>query len=931
MKRIDLRAGSALILAVVLTSLLAVVGVIFIMAARVDKVATSSIAENRELNFAVETVVAKISQELALDVPGAGKNQEYYDYPGPNDIWLASLEPYEENGQYYWKQVSDVTGFLDRENWDTQDIKITNSGVNDRFKAIIEDHNKIELGNDGDLEEQLADADGDGVADSKWIELDNITSGKGKSVYAAIRVIDNGGMLNVNTAYKFDANETDSDLIDGSSQTQINLLALSERGSNPDAQDNLDEARYGSEPEDLDNYINDVVRRYYLPDGEYTPFDVSDEMELRNRFLLNHLDIDARIEKDLWTKAFEKPNLEVPVDTGGTKLTDWFYRSQHYVVGPNDIYSYRHIATTYNMDRIIDRVGRKLININKATNAKDLYDVLVSSIAPNISSGDRRKIKERFAQLAANIVDYVDDDIDVTVFDDLPDPEDHDKDEYYGFEAQPFISEVAMKIDTFPEIGPSYFAVELYNPFNEQIRLENFELELYDGEGAISSVTHTVTFDSGDVLEPGRCFVIANNLNQFDIYGETDENTKQDAELKFFGGWIPPMEAAAPRDRRRAPDESQPPRPTGWQKDTSLRLRQKAVDGEWIYIDKQFLDRSLAPANEQRAYGRDARDWHIVYPTLREDAGVRRGSLGRKNDIDPGRFRDQKHNFSFFLPRPISPDPPMREKTEFVTVGDIARILTIGNNTGPDQTIGEQLEQTLSGNEDGIRLDLQNPYYRNIFQYLTVFDPTADSIDNDGDGDGDGTQIDNDELKIPGRININTAPWYVIKQLPWVTDKIAQAIVAYRDKLQTPVNYKIGRYDAIKSKINGSFDQQDIRETAGFETIGELNFVIGSDDEYSIAEYALDGEDLQGFPDLTTNSIGGNDGVTNDFEERDIIFSRISNLVTVRSDVFTAYILVRIGADGPQKRVIAILDRSNVYTGDGKVKVVALHPVPDPR
>ena len=73
------------------------------------------------------------------------------------------------------------------------------------------------------------------------------------------------------------------------------------------------------------------------------------------------------------------------------------------------------------------------------------------------------------------------------------------------------------------------------------------------------------------------------------------------------------------------------------------------------------------------------------------------------------------------------------------------------------------------------------------------------------------------------------------------------------------------------------------------------------------------------------------DGAPDDFEERDLIFSRISNLVTVRSDVFTAYILVRIGADGPQKRVMAILDRSNVYSGNDKVRIVALHPVPDPR
>jgi hypothetical protein len=90
--------------------------------------------------------------------------------------------------------------------------------------------------------------------------------------------------------------------------------------------------------------------------------------------------------------------------------------------------------------------------------------------------------------------------------------------------------------------------------------------------------------------------------------------------------------------------------------------------------------------------------------------------------------------------------------------------------------------------------------------------------------------------------------------------------------------------------------------------------------------YAADQADLTTFPDLTPG-----DGAGGDFEERDIIFSRISNLITVRSDVFTAYILVRIGIDGPQKRCIAILDRSNVYSSSGKVRIVALHPVPDPR
>ncbi|MBA7709108.1 hypothetical protein ES703_118018 [subsurface metagenome] len=168
----------------------------------------------------------------------------------------------------------------------------------------------------------------------------------------------------------------------------------------------------------------------------------------------------------------------------------------------------------------------------------------------------------------------------------------------------------------------------------------------------------------------------------------------------------------------------------------------------------------------------------------------------------------------------------------------------------------------------------------------------------------------------------------MIAQLPWITDKIAQAIVAYRDKLDMDpngpdynhVNANDSRYQ--ETGIRG------LREADGFASIGELATVVNDsgEDEYSVRYYALDSNDLEDFPDLTPS-----DKAEDDFEERDVIFARLSNLVTVRSDVFTAYILVRIGADGPQKRVMAILDRSNVYTDDGRVQIVALHAVADPR
>jgi hypothetical protein len=184
-------------------------------------------------------------------------------------------------------------------------------------------------------------------------------------------------------------------------------------------------------------------------------------------------------------------------------------------------------------------------------------------------------------------------------------------------------------------------------------------------------------------------------------------------------------------------------------------------------------------------------------------------------------------------------------------------------------------------------LDLSNPNFANIFQYLTVIDPCDYGLDPN-------------ETRVKGRININTAPYFVIAQLPWIQYgdtslfEKALAIVDYRN---TNGPYKsIANLMQVPKMLALVFDGLDNR----------------------------DGDTPRG-PDLT------DDTARDDFEERDLIFARISNLIAIRSDIFTAYILVRLSTDGPQKRVIAILDRSSVTSPADNVKVVAIQPVPDPR
>ncbi|UCF43346.1 MAG: hypothetical protein JSV99_12400 [Planctomycetota bacterium] len=899
--RMTFSAGSALILAVVLTSLLAIVGTIFLMAARVDKIATSAISENKELNFAVEAVLAKILRELALDVPGARKGGEYYDYPDVNDRWLASLEPYKD-GEYKWRQISDVTGFLEDNNFDVEDVSIEPPYAG----KYINDYPVIKLDSRGDLEERWADADGDGIADSKWIELDGTTSGKGKPIYAAIRVIDNGGMINVNTARDFDATAS-QERIDGSSQTQIDLLALAERGSTANPLDRLDTMRYGSEPKVLDDYIKDVVWRYDSPDGDYTPFDISDELELRNRFVLDVEHIVTRIEDAdrLWKDAFTGSYyVHVPVGSGEATLDGWFNKA-HFVVSELDAdkhYSYRHISTKYNMDRIIDPNGAKMLNINDA-NVSDVYRTVRRVLAdPNFVD-----VNGVSAQVAVNLIDYRDDDSNVTVFDAPP----AGGKRYYGFESPCiYISELVHKFKKLTPpggpIGPGgvvepviyrSYAIELYKPYPEDKAPIEDDWKLVIGEtpgGPIGAPPygakeyyiewsgtedfHVILFQDPEAelnVDPAASV----QEPPFARYGEI-----------FEGGDL-----------------------------IELQRRVRASDGSdiWVTVDSNLVPDVNANGSpwlnpEAGSVSRSVRRDITPHKCIRRlwSAPLSGSTLGDDNNHeDPNTDVIQAH--------------PADKK--FTNVGEIGMVFRKGayyrkggNRAG---AIGYSSDKD---QEDEVRLDLADPNFQQIFRYLTRLDPTRDGIDNDGDGETDESELDKTpEFKVPGRININTAPWYVMAQLPWVSQRgggynnvaLAQAIVAYRDKLGTPVGY---------SARTGK---------PGFKSIGELNGVVDGSDDYRIDYYAGDSSDLTGFPDLTTPdhphpSLGG---AADDFEERDVIFARISDLVTVRSDVFTAYILVRIGTDGPQKRVIAVLDRSNVYSTGGKVRVAALHPVPDPR
>jgi hypothetical protein len=956
--------GSALILAVVLTSLLAIVGVTFIMFARVEKISTSAVTANKELNLAVDTVIADISRQLALDVPHYAPNypQEYYDYPDPCNFWLANLEPYEAGVKNYrWRHISDVYENLGAASSDLQ-------------AKVIPDYNQ------NITPAALADADGDGVADSRWVILPDVNSSKGKPIFAAIRIVDNGGMLNVNTAYKFDPGAADANKIDGSTQMQINLAALSQRGVNGSLAAAAATLQSWRDPNNLSGYEPNVIWNYGGPKDKYTPFDISDEVELRNRFLLDNQYIDTRIE-DLWADAFWKPNLEVPVDSN-SKITEWFWRAQHDITGPNDIYSYRHIGTIYSMDRIIRPDGIKMLNVNQAAKIKDANSIR-NAIRESLLDADPLlgfpQADVNATQIAVNLTDFVDDDNNVVTT--LKDVRGNT---HYGFERPCiYISELAQSFydpcDAFSPIHPPdpnstdpnvhrSYAIELHKPYIEDNDPCGWQVSVYDATGLLRMVVPIIWTGTGrfhvllheDVNAPLR-----NAINppdgatgvspdvvlmwpkvggaiSYDVYFGDNFNSVRDANntpglwpefkgnqtVRFYDppgvldmnttyywriddinssfiinkGDVWSFTTGAPNSQIVIADINFV--------SSYLIVLRREVNSVPIVVDSVVVP--AADLSDPNRWWIDDVNTHIAGYSFQRDIHPHK-CIRRLWDrwLSRGGF-PTIGGFNFFV-WPVLPSPFIQahpENKPFTNVGEIGMLLLrSAYSENPATTIGP------ADTEYTTRVNLANPNYQQLFKYLTVFDPTAHGANPN-------------ETRIKGRININTAPWYVIAQLPWVSqrinvlsnyvpDKLAQAIVAYRDK----------------SLVPGVTDPNYIYRSGnpGFTSIGQLdNVVAATNRDYNIDYYARDGNDLLGFPDLTPGGILGDDA-PDDFEERDVIFSRISNLVTVRSDVFTAYILVRIGVDGPQKRVVAILDRSETKSPAEKVKVIAIQQSPEPR
>ena len=206
-----------------------------------------------------------------------------------------------------------------------------------------------------------------------------------------------------------------------------------------------------------------------------------------------------------------------------------------------------------------------------------------------------------------------------------------------------------------------------------------------------------------------------------------------------------------------------------------------------------------------------------------------------------------------------------------------------------------------------------------------------------GVGSAAGTE---DTVPVEGLININTASWKVLASLPLVmqadgkrvnlleTERLARAIVYFRDVDCTTDNSGIpwGPFKSI----------MELNNVPGFDTMGYASPMIKLGDPSTGSDPTTVVGDIS---PLNMSATGPHDGLRVNYEERFLNLTRISNLITLRSDTFTGYITVQGWRDAgtsaasmvAQRRLAFIVDRSRLSpTVNGPNKTPAVFTVPAP-
>ncbi|MEM9019424.1 MAG: hypothetical protein AAGC44_02575 [Planctomycetota bacterium] len=627
-------------------------------------------------------------------------------------------------------------------------------------------------------------------------------------------------------------------------------------------------------------------------------------------------------------------------------------------------------------------LGRQ-VDINKS-NLLDLSLAILDIVgAPNFALPAHLASATAYAaQLSVNLKDYSDQDNWVSAVS-------AGGQTYYGFEALPMVSEVYVErpytytsaVDTSgagtgpfnitwnaaANSGVSY-AIEITNPYHRPIKLTDVVLRIGDsadiGGGDLASITNA-TYTDG-MLPAGESFVIyredatvppadapwtgsrlsaaGNSFAVTTAWGATAASGNSEVKLlcrvdttddsfnttATGGGYL----AATPYQRvdvialpARYLENGALADPAG-----GVGVLQSSAQGSadglntLHYTPAEYLTSSQMNIKQPSS---------AALVGSQFGTASKAGAVAGKPDINDQQIVHQ--------------DRPMKY------VGDILQVPVFGFEGGAVSiTMAEQLEQSTaiatgtrvleqlmlpyknaSRDPSYSPIDSTNPVLAYPHSVVLMDRLTVDSPYEDGeDNNGDGTADDEGEFVIPGRINLNTASRELLRRvLPYpdagFRTTYANLLINRRNSLTEFSTHGFGVDGTPGIKYTGSVLDELIAsspatDSANNRAIIPAGHIDWNDHAYTVAPTTAGSQDY-----TVDGQLYAGDGIADDREEEIMISKWLSEVASVRSDVFAAYIIVQgyPAADfssGPVEsaRLIAIFTRTNVRGAGDKAQVL---------
>lgn len=583
--------GSTLILVVVALVLMAILGAVYLQLVRVDRIATHQ-ANRSNINLVVDATIAQVQGVLRddlLDDDGnffnedagdAGGGDEPYDYPWTNsavtfpvddmngnplgnaqggehdDMWLASLRPDFDTdpAKPRWPHITNLNGIF---------LRIPKSGGSEPMPEeravtlggylntdtnvsgtihlkITGDSQAMDYTGLADWEPWGADADGDGVPDSRWTWAPIRKIGNVMYVMA-VRIVDNSAMVNANVALsQVSSAETYDGFNDAPrwwypSELDLGNFVYTLEGGGAELRDLLEYrlgAALGSTLVPWGEVVQGQRGHFWLNGasmyGHSTPYpklDIRDELELRHRNGLNDPDARATVEDatngmDGFLRAGAAS--EVTYTDVAASMEDYFHdEPRHQMTALSGAAIFRPTLDGETGTGVQDKIDLNVADADEL--ASEIEGVCTEGAAgmtppPSITSQAGWTQADFARQFAACIKDYIDDDNRLT----LVGPAGGER---CGMEALPFIGEIYIQarwvitssvLVTPPDLwritwgqeGATGFVIEVRNPFRRRIWLKDVHLwvdgtdwgPLYDPDDASGRLTDIDALGPGEVL-----------------------------------------------------------------------------------------------------------------------------------------------------------------------------------------------------------------------------------------------------------------------------------------------------------------------------------------------------------------------------------------------------------------------------------------------